>query len=116
MSLSEASCFEESATEHILKRTLNGPWQADGGRLRLLRGPEDLDDMAAEVPPDDGTMLAFRRSDRSFHGHKPFVGPRRIVQLNWVTDARVVAQEQARHRWSACAKRLGRLLHLARAS
>jgi hypothetical protein len=95
---------------------LNGPWQADGGRLRLLRGPDDLDDMAAEVPPDDGTMLAFRRSDRSFHGHKPFVGPRRVVQLNWVTDARVVAHEQARHRWSARAKRLGRLLRPARAS
>lgn len=95
---------------------LNGPWDAAGGRLRLLRGPDDLDNMAAEVPPDDGTMLAFRRGERSYHGHKPFVGPRRVVQLNWVTDAAVVARELARHRWSARAKRMGRLLGVRRAS
>ena len=34
------------------------------GRLRLLRGADDLDDCAAEIAPLAGTMVAFRRSDR----------------------------------------------------
>ena len=44
----------------------NEHWEANGGRLRLLRSPTDLDDMIGEVPPDLGTMIAFRRSDRSY--------------------------------------------------
>jgi hypothetical protein len=54
-----------------------------------------------EVAPLAGTMLAFRRSARSFHGHRPHVGERRIVQLNWVTEPAVVRRELNRHRWSA---------------
>jgi SM-20-related protein len=92
----------DSATKIItLLLYLNPVWEASGGRLRLLRGPDDLADFAAEVPPVAGTMVAFRRSDRSFHGHLPHVGPRRSLQLNWVTDERVVRRELARHRWSA---------------
>ena len=49
---------------------MNPSWEASAGRLRLLRGPDDLDDYAVEVAPLAGTMLAFRRSDRSFHGHR----------------------------------------------
>lgn len=85
---------------------MNSGWESDGGRLRVLRSAGDLDDFAAEVPPDAGTLLAFRRSDRSFHGHHSFVGPRRVIQLNWVTDAEVVRREQSRHRLSAWAKKL----------
>jgi SM-20-related protein len=84
---------------------LNAGWEPRGGRLRLLRGPDDLDDYAREVAPLAGTMLAFRRSARSFHGHRPHVGERRSLQLNWVTDAAVVRHELARHRWSARLKR-----------
>lgn len=84
----------------------NGPWDAGGGRLRILRSGEDLDDYAAEVPPERGTLLAFLRSDRSFHGHKPFVGPRRSIQLNWVTSDAVVRRERLRHGFSAWLKRL----------
>ena len=29
----------------------NETWEAAGGRLRLLRRPDDLQDMIAEVPP-----------------------------------------------------------------
>jgi hypothetical protein len=85
---------------------LNTDWAAAGGRLRVLRSPDDLDDYAAEVPPVAGTLLAFRRSERSWHGHHPFEGERRSVQLNWVTDAAVVRRELARHRVSAWTKRL----------
>jgi hypothetical protein len=80
---------------------LNPAWEAPAGRLRLLRGPDDIDDYAREVVPLAGTMLAFRRSARSFHGHRPHVGERRMVQLNWVTEPAVVRRELNRHRWSA---------------
>lgn len=85
---------------------LNDEWQDSGGRLRLLRSAEDLEDYAAEVPPHGGTLLAFRRCDHSWHGHEPFEGQRRAIQMNWVTKDSVVRREQRRHRVSAMAKRL----------
>jgi SM-20-related protein len=51
-------------------------------------------------------MVAFRRSANSFHGHRPHIGERRSIQLNWVTDQRVVRRELGRHRWSARFKAL----------
>jgi SM-20-related protein len=64
---------------------LNATWFDAGGQLRLLRSPSSLDEVVAEVPPVEGTLLAFRRSDNSWHGHRPFIGERRVVQMNWVT-------------------------------
>jgi SM-20-related protein len=85
---------------------LNESWEAPGGRLRLLRSPDKLDDMVAEVPPDAGTLLAFLVTPHSWHGHAPAFGPRRVVQLNWVRDESVVRRERARHVLSARVKRL----------
>jgi hypothetical protein len=85
---------------------MNESWEAPGGRLRLLRSPDSLDDMVAEVPPDAGTLLAFVVTPHSWHGHAPAFGPRRVIQLNWVTDENVVRREQTRHRLSARVKRL----------
>lgn len=65
---------------------LNESWDAPGGQLRLLRNSHDIEDYVAEVPPVAGTLLMFKRSDVSWHGHKPFVGPRRTIQINWVSD------------------------------
>ncbi|HVC52237.1 MAG TPA: 2OG-Fe(II) oxygenase [Stellaceae bacterium] len=97
----------DSATKLItLLLYMNPAWDEAAGRLRLLRGPDDLDDYVTEVPPLAGTVVAFRRSDVSFHGHYPHVGARRSVQLNWVTDRRVVRRELGRHRWSARLKGL----------
>lgn len=97
----------DSATKIVTMLVyLNEPWEAEGGRLRLLRSAGDLDDYAAEVPPERGTMLAFRRSDRSFHGHAPFTGERRSLQINWMTDRAVMRREELRHRFSARLKQL----------
>jgi len=85
---------------------MNPVWDRAEGRLRLLRGPKDLDDYAAEVMPLAGMMVAFRRSEHSFHGHHPHIGERRALQLNWVTDEAVVRRELGRHRWSARLKAL----------
>lgn len=62
----------------------NEEWTHEEGRLRLLRSRDRLDDYAAEVPPLGGTLLAFRRTDHSWHGHTQFVGERRMVQLNYL--------------------------------
>jgi len=83
---------------------MNSKWENPGGRLRLLRTKDNLENYAAEVPPNEGTLIAFRRSDKSFHGHKPFVGERRVIQFNWVTDSGTVWRERLRHRISAWIK------------
>jgi SM-20-related protein len=85
---------------------MNSAWESSGGQLRLLRSGNNLDDMILEVPPTEGTLLAFRRSNNSWHGHKPFAGPRRVIQFNWVTSEAVVRREQSRHRFSAWIKKL----------
>lgn len=85
---------------------LNDNWTDLGGQLRLLRGPDDIGDMIAEVPPLAGTLLAFRRTDNSWHGHKPFEGVRRAVMLNWMVDAATARRELRRHTISAGLKRL----------
>ena len=80
---------------------MNNQWEAKTGRLRLLRGPDSLDDVIAEVPPDEGTLLIFKNEANAWHGFHAFEGPRRVIQLNWVTDIGVVKREQTRHRISA---------------
>jgi len=85
---------------------MNGKWEADGGRLRLLNSPHSLDDMVMEVPPAEGTLLAFLNTENAWHGHKSFQGERRVIQLNWVRDRWVVWREKTRHSISAFAKKL----------
>lgn len=84
---------------------MNPTWEQAGGCLRLLRSPRDIEDVIVEVPPVEGTLLAFRRTDNSWHGHKRFVGPRRVVQFNWVTTPGVERREVLRHRLSAWMKK-----------
>ncbi|MGV8998520.1 MAG: 2OG-Fe(II) oxygenase [Parvibaculaceae bacterium] len=85
---------------------MNQEWDKDGGRLRILRSGTDLNDAAEEVSPNGGTLLVFRRANNSWHGHEPFEGPRRAIQLNWVRDEDVVAHEQRRHRFTMFLKRI----------
>jgi SM-20-related protein len=81
-------------------------WNSDAGRLRLLRNSSDLNDFVEEIEPAGGTLLVFKRSDNSWHGHTSFEGPRRALQFNWVTDQAVVDREQNRHGVSAFFKKL----------
>jgi hypothetical protein len=81
-------------------------WPSEGGRLRLLRNGDDIEASAAEIPPTFGHLVVFRRSDNSWHGHKSFAGPRRVLQVNYVRSARVTAVSDLRHGLSALAKRL----------
>lgn len=85
---------------------MNPKWDNSGGQLRVLRSGTNIEDYAAEVKPAEGTLLAFLRSDKSWHGHLPFVGPRRVIQFNWVTNKRSQKMVQIRHGLSAALKRM----------
>jgi SM-20-related protein len=85
---------------------LNRNWQAAGGNLRLLRSPDDIEDVVAEVPAEAGTLVAFRCRENAWHGHKPFDGVRRSIQLNWVVDEAAAHRSERRHKWSSLLKRL----------
>lgn len=78
----------------------NRDWREKAGWLRMLRKPDDLEDYVAEVPPEMGTLLLFRCTPNAWHGHKPFVGQRRAIQLNWVNSRLMCWFEQGRH-WQA---------------
>jgi SM-20-related protein len=87
---------------------LNREWPHTTGRLRLLRNGKSLDDFVAEVPPDQGTLLVFKRSDHSWHGHLPFVGPRRALQMNWMVNENRLGVHAIRHKISAAIKKFAR--------
>jgi Rps23 Pro-64 3,4-dihydroxylase Tpa1-like proline 4-hydroxylase len=80
-------------------------WPSDSGRLRLLNNGTDLEDYFDEVEPNGGTLLVFKRSDNSWHGHHSFDGARRAIQINWVSDEKVVEREQGRHGLSSKLKK-----------
>ncbi len=104
----DGSIHRDSETKIItVLLYMNEEWDTDGGRLRILRSETDLNDKVAEVPPHGGTLLMFKRSDNSWHGHEPFEGKRRAIQLNWVTSDKVVAHEQRRHKVSSVLKKIG---------
>ena len=106
----DGSIHTDSTTKIItVLLYMNERWQEDAGRLRLLRGPDNLDDYVAEVPPYGGTLLVFRRADNSWHGHKSTSGPRRAIQLNWVTSQEVVDNEQRRHQFVTKFKKFTRM-------
>jgi SM-20-related protein len=85
----------------------DGTWAKEGGRLRLLRDDHDLDNMIAEVAPEGGNFVAFKRTENSWHGHASYEGPRRYVMFNWLTSGAALAKNLGRHRLSAAFKRLG---------
>ncbi len=78
---------------------MNDEWQADAsGRLRVLYNEKDFEPYAAEVPPTMGTVFAFLRADNSWHGHQPFVGERKVVQVAWIRDADELARKKKRNK------------------
>jgi hypothetical protein len=83
-------------------------WSEHEGCLRLLRGPDDLEDYAVEVPPVNGTLLVFPNGPTTWHGHRRFTGQRYSVQLNYMTTDAKARSELRRHRLSAFMKRLTR--------
>ena len=80
-------------------------WARREGCLRLLRSADDIEDYAVEVPPMDGTLLAFPNGPTTWHGHRRYVGRRYAIQLNYMADGAKARAELRRHRLSALLKR-----------
>ncbi len=91
---------------------MNPSWEQPGGQLRLLKNGNNIDDVITEIPPVEGTLLVFKVSPNSWHGHKPFIGDRRVIQMNYVLDENVIKKEIARHHFSAKVKKLKSMIGL----
>ena len=85
---------------------LNPGWASPVGRLRLLYNNRDLVPYAAEISPEAGRCLIFKVTPNCWHGHEPFDGERRTIQLNYVSSDKVRDRELKRHRLSAFLKQL----------
>ena len=83
--------------------------------MRLLRSARDLNDIIVEVPPVAGTLLAFKRSNNSWHGHEAFAGDRRVIQFNWLTSEGNRQIAMLRHHTSASFKRVLQMIMPGRA-
>jgi hypothetical protein len=81
------------------------------GALRFLRRIDSIDEVVApEIAPVYGTLAAFKRADDSFHGHLPFEGERRVIQVAWLASADELARKTRRGSFSRWLKKLlGRL-------
>lgn len=80
---------------------MNDEWsQGDGGRLRVLYDGQHFEPYVVEVPPVMGTVFAFLRGEKSWHGHQPFSGERRVVQIAWVKDAGELERKKKRNKAS----------------
>jgi hypothetical protein len=67
---------------------LNPSWHdTSEGCLRFLAKIDDIDaTVAPEVKPLYGEFVIFKRADNSFHGHLPYEGERRVIQVAWLTS------------------------------
>ena len=85
---------------------LNPEWtQAHAGCLRFLSSGNDIEALVApEIRPVFGALTAFRRTANSFHGHLPYEGERRVIQVAWLVDARAVERKTRRGRFSRAIK------------
>lgn len=85
---------------------LNDGWSSPEGRLRVLRGEHDMEDYTAEIDPKMGAWFAFLRRDNSWHGHPPFVGERRVLQIAWLRSEADLARKKGTHKVSEFFKKL----------
>jgi len=86
---------------------LNASWTAGGaGQLRVLRSGTDFEDYSAQISPVLGNIFGFRRAANSWHGHLPFAGERKVLQITWLTDDSHVARKTQTAKISRWLKRL----------
>ncbi|GAB3373234.1 hypothetical protein GCM10027431_24540 [Lysobacter rhizosphaerae] len=87
---------------------LNAEWpHGAAGSLRFLANQADIEDQVApQVLPVYGNVVAFRRADNSFHGHLPFEGDRFTIQIAWLADVAALARKTRRGRTSRVIKKL----------
>lgn len=87
---------------------LNRQWpDSSDGCLRFLNAIDNIDDLAApELKPLYGELAVFKRCDNSFHGHLPFEGERRVIQVAWLVSEEARARKTKRGKFSRAFKKL----------
>lgn len=91
---------------------LNSRWpDTSDGCLRFLNRIDDIDDLVApEIKPLYGEFAVFKRCDNSFHGHLPYEGERRVIQVAWLINEEAKLRKTKRGKFSRIFKKLfGRL-------
>ncbi|MGH8041089.1 MAG: 2OG-Fe(II) oxygenase [Rudaea sp.] len=87
---------------------LNEDWpDTSDGCLRFLKRVDAIDDLVVpEIRPLYGNFVVFRRADDSFHGHLPFEGERRVIQVAWLTSIDEKLRKTRRGKLSRLFKKL----------
>lgn len=87
---------------------LNEFWpDTSDGCLRFLNRVDAIDNLAApEVKPLYGNFVVFKRADNSFHGHLPYEGERRVIQVAWLTSEDEKLRKTQRGKLSRLFKKL----------
>jgi hypothetical protein len=87
---------------------LNPQWSdTSDGCLRFLDKINDIDaTVAPELPPLYGEFAVFKRCDNSFHGHLPYEGERRVIQVAWLTSEEEKLRKTRRGKFSRLFKKL----------
>ena len=87
---------------------LNAQWpDTSDGCLRFLHKIDDIDSIAApELAPLYGEFAVFKRCENSFHGHLPYEGERRVIQVAWLISEEEKLRKTKRGNFSRMFKKL----------
>lgn len=87
---------------------LEASWpDTSDGCFRFLNRIDAIDDLAApEIKPLYGQFVVFKRAENSFHGHLPFEGERRVIQIAWLTSEQEKLRKTQRGKLSRVFKKL----------
>ena len=87
---------------------LNSQWpDTSDGCLRFLRRIDNIDELIApELTPLYGEFAVFKRCDNSFHGHLPFEGERRVIQVAWLTSEEEKLRKTKRGKFARAFKKI----------
>jgi hypothetical protein len=87
---------------------LNPQWpDTSEGCLRFLHRIDDIDSVIApELTPLYGEFAVFKRCDNSFHGHLPYEGERRVIQVAWLTSEEEKLRKTRRGKFSRAFKKI----------
>jgi hypothetical protein len=86
----------------------NDTWpDTSDGCLRFLSSIDDIEKtVAPELKPLFGNFAVFKRADNSFHGHLPYEGERKVLQIAWLTSEEEKLRKTQRGRLSRFFKKI----------
>ncbi|WP_109127001.1 2OG-Fe(II) oxygenase [Dyella sp. C11] len=87
---------------------LNNLWpDTSDGCLRFLGSIDNIDNIIApELKPLYGEFAVFKRCENSFHGHLPYEGERRVIQVAWLTSEEEKLRKTKRGKFARVFKKL----------